>query len=258
MITVVSPAKTLDYESELVTDRFTQPDFLEQSQTLIEEARLLSAEDIGAMMKVSEKISALNHQRFIDWQQPFTPENARPAVLAFKGDVYTGLAAETFTDADFDFAQSHFRMLSGLYGLLKPLDLMQAYRLEMGTGFKNSRGKNLYEFWGEIPTEALNKLFEETGSDILVNLASNEYFKVVKKKFLKGRIITPVFKDTKNGKEKIISFYAKKARGMMAAYIIKNRLTDVEQLKAFDVAGYSYNEEQSIKKDELVFTRPEQ
>ena len=258
MITVVSPAKTLDYESELATSRFSQSDFLDHSQVLIEEARQLSSDDIAKMMKISDKLADLNFQRFADWSQPFSPENARQAVLAFKGDVYTGLEAETFSDEDFDFAQDHFRILSGLYGLLRPLDLMQAYRLEMGTGFTNSRGKNLYEFWGDVPTEALNTLAEEQGSEVLVNLASNEYFKVVKKKSLKPRIVTPVFKDTKNGQLKVISFYAKKARGMMAAYIIKNRLKDVESLKAFDVAGYRYNEELSVKKDELVFTRAEQ
>lgn len=258
MITVVSPAKTLDYESELPTARFSQADFLEHSQTLIEEARLLSPDEIAKMMKISEKLSLLNHQRFADWSQPLTPENARPAVLAFKGDVYTGLDAANFSDVDYDFAQDNFRILSGLYGLLRPLDLMQAYRLEMGTGFKNSRGKNLYEFWGEVPTQALNELCAKQGTDVLVNLASNEYFKVIKKKSLKARIVTPVFKDTKNGKLKIISFYAKKARGMMAAYIIQNRLSSVEDLKAFDVAGYAYNEELSVKEDELVFTRAEQ
>ena len=257
MLIVVSPAKTLDFESAPVTNLFTQTDFPKESQQIIEEIRSLTAEDIAVLMKLSEKLAELNHQRFADWSLPFTPENAKAAVLAFKGDVYTGMDAESFSDEDFDYAQEHLRLLSGLYGLLRPLDLIQAYRLEMGTKFANSRGKNLYEFWGTLITDKLNEQLAKTESQFLINLASNEYFKAVKKKELKGQIITPVFKDCKNGKYKIISFYAKKARGMMAAYIIKNRLNSIEDLKKFDTQGYNFSESESTD-HELVFTREEQ
>ena len=208
-------------------------------------------------MKVSDKIGELNHQRFMNWHTPFDSDNAKQAVLAFKGDVYTGLDAQNFKAADFKFAQKHLRILSGLYGLLRPLDLMQAYRLEMGTKFENQRGKNLYEFWGDEITNALNAQLKKVKSDVLVNLASNEYFKAVKPKNLNAEIITPVFKDFKSGKYKIVSFYAKKARGLMSAYVIHNQITDVEDIKGFDYEGYQYNPEMSTAR-EWVFTREEQ
>lgn len=208
-------------------------------------------------MGVSDKIAGLNAARFGEWQQPFSPDNARPAVLAFNGDVYTGLDAASFSEEDFAFAQSHLRILSGLYGLLKPLDLMQAYRLEMGTKLKNERGDNLYQFWGDIITDKVNDAIASSNTTALVNLASNEYFKSVKKKQLNADIITPAFKDWKNGQYKMISFFAKKARGLMARYIIENRITDVEQVKQFDVAGYSYNESLS-KGNDWVFTRKQE
>ena len=257
MLILVSPAKTLDFETTAVTNTFTQPDFLDQSQVLIDELRDLTAADIGTLMKLSEKLSQLNFDRFADWSAPFTPKNAKQAVLAFKGDVYTGMNAESFSEEDFVFAQDHLRLLSGLYGLLRPLDLMQAYRLEMGTKFANSRGKNLYEFWGNIITDSVNEILAKQDEPLLINLASNEYFKSVKKKNVEGKIITPNFKDCKNGKYKVISFYAKKARGMMAAYIIKNRLTEVEDLKKFDWQGYYFCPEESTATD-LIFKREEQ
>lgn len=257
MLIVVSPAKNLDYESPLATEEFTQPTLLEHSQQLIEVCKKLTPADISSLMGVSDKIAGLNAARFGEWTQPFSPENARQAVLAFNGDVYTGLDAASFSDADFQFAQTHLRILSGLYGLLKPLDLMQAYRLEMGTKLANDRGTNLYQFWGDIITDEVNNALAAQGDDVLVNLASTEYFKSVKKKQFNGTIITPSFKDWKNGQYKMISFFAKKARGLMARYIIQNQVTNVEQLKAFDLAGYGYSEEFS-KGNEIVFTRKQE
>ncbi|WP_407332213.1 peroxide stress protein YaaA [Enterovibrio sp. 27052020O] len=257
MLIVVSPAKTLDYQSPLATERFTQPTLTEHSQQLIEVCRKLTPADIGSLMKVSDKIAGLNAARFSEWSPTFTQDNSRPAILAFKGDVYTGLEAETLSDDQFTWAQDHLRMLSGLYGLLRPLDLMQPYRLEMGTKLENDRGSNLYQFWGDIITGELNDALDAQGDNVLVNLASNEYFKSVKPAKLKGQIITPVFKDCKKGQYKVISFYAKKARGMMARYIIDNRIDSVEGLKAFDTAGYWFSAEESNDK-ELVFKREEQ
>lgn len=257
MLIVVSPAKTLDYESPLATERYTQPELIEHSKELIEECRKLTPQDISALMKVSDKIAGLNVARFEQWSETFTEDNARQALLAFKGDVYTGFEAETLSDEDFDFAQSHLRILSGLYGLLKPLDLMQPYRLEMGTKLGNERGTNLYQFWGSIITEKLNAAIAEQGDNVLINLASNEYFRAVKPKELDASVITPVFKDCKNGQYKVISFYAKKARGMMARYIIENRISSVADLTKFDSAGYYFVEEESTP-TELVFKREEQ
>ena len=214
----------------------------------------MSPQQIGELMHLSDKLAALNVARYGSWQPDFTPANAKQALLAFKGDVYTGLAAEDFSEEDFDFAQAHLRMLSGLYGVLRPLDLMQPYRLEMGTKLANARGANLYEFWGERISDWLNEALAEQGDDILLNLASNEYFGAVKRKALNARIIDTEFKDLKNGQYKIISFYAKKARGLMARYVIKERIRDPEQLKAFDYQGYRYSAEQS-KPDSLVFLR---
>ncbi|MGR5264699.1 peroxide stress protein YaaA [Photobacterium damselae] len=257
MLIVVSPAKTLDYESPLVTEQYTLPELTEHSQQLIEVCRELTPMDIAHLMKVSDKIAGLNAARFAEWVPTFTPENARPAMFAFKGDVYTGLAAETMTDEQIAYAQQHFRMLSGLYGLLRPLDLMQPYRLEMGTKLENPRGANLYQFWGNIITDKVNLALAEQGDDILVNLASNEYFKSVKPKQVKGTIITPVFKDAKKGQYKVISFYAKKARGLMARYIIDNQIDSIEKLKEFDAAGYYFVAAESTA-TELVFKREEQ
>jgi cytoplasmic iron level regulating protein YaaA (DUF328/UPF0246 family) len=257
MLMVISPAKTLDFVSPLATTKNSQPRFLDQSQQLINELQKLAPHDISNLMSVSDKIGTLNFDRFQAWQQPFNKDNARAAVLAFKGDVYTGMQAETFQAGDFNFAQKHLRILSGLYGLLRPLDLMQAYRLEMGTKFANKSGKDLYQFWDNKITNRLNQDIEESGNKVLVNLASNEYFKSVQLKQLDSAVITPIFKDLKNGKYKIISFYAKKARGMMAAYIIKNKIKSVEAIKEFDVDGYSFNAEMTVGAD-WVFTREEQ
>ena len=257
MLALISPAKTLDYESALPTDIHTLPRLLEHSQELIDVSRHLSATDIANLMSVSEKIAKLNVERFNDWQPEFNFSNARQALFAFKGDVYTGLDAYALGEQDIAYAQQHLRMLSGLYGLLRPLDLMMPYRLEMGTKLKNPRGHNLYEFWGENITQLINADLEQANSELLVNIASDEYYKSVKPEKIKAQIIKPVFLDQKNGKYKVISFYAKKARGLMARYIVENRLNQAEDLKSFNLDGYYYDAESSLK-GELVFKRDEQ
>ncbi len=254
MLLLISPAKTLDFESPAPTPAYTQADFLGESQLLINELRALSPQTISSLMGISDKLGVLNYDRFASWKMPFKPDNAKQAIYAFQGDVYTGMQADTFSDTDLQFAQRHLRMLSGLYGLLRPLDLIQPYRLEMGTAFANRRGKNLYEFWGGSITEAINVQLEELQSEQVINLASQEYFGAVKPKQLKADVITPVFKDKKNGNYKIISFFAKKARGMMSAYAIQNRITEPEALKDFSVGGYAYNPSLS-RAQEWVFTR---
>ncbi len=251
MLTVISPAKTLDFESQPCTQNHTQPKFIKQSEQLIDELRELSAPAIASLMKLSDKLAGLNMARFQTWHAPFDLENAKQAILAFKGDVYTGLDAESLDEQSFDFAQKHLRILSGLYGVLKPLDLIQPYRLEMGTKFANSKGSNLYQFWGSQLREEIESLADD---EIVVNLASNEYFKALEAKKLNARIITPVFKDWKNGEYKIISFYAKKARGLMSRYIIDHKINDPEQLKSFDSDGYRYNAEMT-EGDNWVFIR---
>lgn len=254
MLTVISPAKTLDYETPPTTRRTTQPQYLDKTARLVDDVRELSPDDIRKLMGVSQKIAELNHARFMNWGQPFTLDNAKQAILAFKGDVYTGLEADTLTDEQLRFAQQHLRILSGLYGLLRPLDLMQPYRLEMGLKFANSGGSNLYEFWDDSITRALNTLLKKSGTRVLVNLASNEYFKAVKPGALDAEVITPVFKDLKGDKYKIISFYAKKARGQMARFIIDNELNDPAGMKKFKTGGYRYSKAESTAR-ELVFTR---
>ncbi len=254
MLIVLSPAKTLDYETAPVTGVHSQPRFLDSAETLIGELRQLTPPQVSELMGISDKLGDLNFGRYLEWSRPFTPDNAKQAALAFKGDVYTGLDAEHLSEKALVWAQDHLRILSGLYGVLRPLDLMQPYRLEMGTRFANSRGPNLYEFWGTAITEALNNDLAGDEHPVLINLASNEYFKAVDKKKLNAEIITPVFKDWKNGKYKVISFYAKKARGMMARYIINKRLTDPEKLKDFDMDGYRYNAAMSGPR-EWVFVR---
>lgn len=253
MLTVISPAKTLDFDTPAHTDTFTEPRFLTQSQQLITQLKKLSTQEIAGLMKISDKLAGLNMARFQQWETPFTVKNAKQAVLAFKGDVYTGLDAETLDQPGLDFAQQHLRILSGLYGVLRPLDLMQPYRLEMGTPFQNEAGKDLYSFWGDTLRESLQS---ETAlqDGILINLASNEYFKAINAKKLDATIITPVFKDWKNGQYKMISFYAKKARGLMSRYIIEQQIDSPEQLKQFDSEGYRYSEEMSQQTD-WVFIR---
>ncbi len=269
MLMVVSPAKNLDFESSLPTKEFTQPSMLSDAKALVKTCKKLAPSDLASLMHISDKLSILNAERFSSFTTPFSPENARQSIFAFNGDVYAGLDAKSLKEDDIQFAQKHLRILSGLYGLLRPLDLMQAYRLEMGTKLENSRGNSLYDYWGDSITKELNKALQDASKDntktveqsegqkVLVNLASNEYFTSVKKKLLDATIITPHFKDEKNGKYKIISFYAKKARGLMARYIIENRITSVSQLKNFDSAGYQYSDAESTA-TELVFKRAEQ
>lgn len=254
MLIVISPAKKLDYETPSVTKKFTMPTFLDESERLVNTLRQYSALDLAELMHLSMNLAELNFERYYQWNKDYGEQQAKQCLLAFKGDVYAGLDAESFKAKDFDYAQSHLRILSGLYGLLRPLDLMMPYRLEMGTRLENERGKNLYEFWGDIITDAINKQLRAQKDDVLINLASNEYFKSVKPKKVEGRIITPQFKENKNGSYKMIGIYAKKARGLMSRYILLNRLKDPQDLKSFDDEGYQFNAALS-QGDQWVFTR---
>lgn len=256
MLMVVSPAKTLDYTSTVTYKGYTEPEHLAETKQLIKELKKFSVQDLASLMSISDKLAALNVARYTEWSSEFTLDNARQAILAFRGDVYTGLAVDDFSAKDFEFAQDHLRILSGLYGVLRPLDLMQPYRLEMGTKLENPKGKDLYAFWDEKISQWLNQALAAQGDNLLLNLASNEYFSSVKIKALDAQVINVDFKDLKNGQYRIISFYAKKARGMMARYIIKNRLTTVEQLKSFNSRGYYWSEEHS-NDHKLVFLRDE-
>ncbi len=257
MLLVLSPAKTLDYESPLPTRKHSLPEMVGDSAELIEVLAKKSPDAIGKLMGLSPNLSELNFERYKDWTPEFTPANARPAMLAFKGDVYMGMEVENYTERDFTHAQKTVRILSGLHGVLRPLDLIQPYRLEMGTDLKNPRGKNLYEFWGSQVTDRLNDDLAERNSKVLVNLASKEYFGVVKPKDLNVPIVSPVFLDEKNGKQKIISFFAKRARGSMASWIVHNRVKSAKALTGFDGMGYSYNASLSTP-ETPTFTRPEQ
>ncbi len=254
MLIVISPAKTLDFETPASSKKNTIPDFLDDSAELINQLRQLAPDNIGDLMSISPKLATLNSNRYHQWSLPFNLDNAKQSVLAFKGDVYTGLDAESFNSDELTFAQDHLRILSGLYGILRPLDLIQAYRLEMGTQLNNSRGKDLYAFWGDIITESINQILKKQPNSALINLASNEYFKSIKTDKLNANVITPIFKDQKNGAYKIISFFAKKARGLMSRYIIQHKLTNPEDIKEFNLAGYFFNASASSK-DKWVFTR---
>ena len=247
MIILLSPAKTLDFENPSETEVCTEPDFLKFSKYLIGALSKLSSEEIGKLMSISPKLAELNRQRFQDWKIRHDEKSSKQAVLAFKGDVYEGMKAWDFGAEDFEFAQKHLRILSGLYGLLRPLDLIQPHRLEMGTAFANPAGKDLYAFWGDRLSEGINNDLEESGSDLLVNLASQEYFRAVREQKLKGRIVTPVFKDEKNGNFKIISFYAKKARGLMSSFLIRNRIDSVNGLLDFSEGGYRCSSKDSTE-----------
>lgn len=257
MLILLSPAKTLDFETAPTTEIATLPSFLEESQLLINQLQTLSVQEIASLMKLSDKLAALNVARYQSWQQPFPEGASKQALLAFKGDVYTGLEAETLSEHSLKYADKHLRILSGLYGLLRPLDKILPYRLEMGTSLTNLRGKNLYEFWGNQITDCINQQLQETGQSVVINLASQEYFKAVKASQLKAKLISPEFKDEKNGQYKIISFYAKKARGMMARYIIENQIESSEQLCNFDTQGYRYDATSSTP-EKPVFLRDQQ
>ena len=253
MIITLSPSKGQDFSTP-VPAVYSQPRSLQDSQLLIDEARKLNLEQLRELMDISENIAQLNMDRYQSFSLPFTPENARPALFAFRGDVYRGIEVDQYTPEDLDFAQSHLRILSGLYGCLRPLDLIQPYRLEMKTRLANPRGSNLYQFWGNRITELLNEDLAQQEEAVVVNLASNEYFKAAKPKLLAGRLLNINFKEEKNGGFKMIGVYAKKARGLMSRYIIENRLTDPEAIKSFDVEGYTFNAAQS-KGDQWAFTR---
>ena len=254
MLTVISPAKTLDFDTPMVTDAYTQPAHLTQSRKLVRRLRELSTKDISKLMSVSDSLAELNQQRFKQWKTPFKPENARQALFAFKGDVYLGLDAYSMTTADVEFAQDHLRILSGLYGLLRPLDLIQAYRLEMGTRLDTEQGSNLYQFWDDRITKSLNQELKQSDSQTLINLASGEYFKSIRPKQLKAEIITPAFKEYRDGQYKFIQFFAKQARGLMTRYLIEKKIDQPAALKGFDYAGYGYRPELSDD-HEWVFTR---
>lgn len=256
MIAVLSPAKTLDYDSELPIDKHTQPDFLDEAEELVDILRDYDVDDLEDLMSISENLAVLNHGRYETFETPFTTDNSRPAIFAFKGDVYRDLELDEYESKDFDYLQDHVRILSGLYGVLRPLDLMQPYRLEMGTRLKNPKGDKLYAFWGSKIAENLNKALDEQGDEIIVNLASNEYWDSIDQSTLSGRVIKVDFLDEKKGKYKIVSFYAKRARGYMTNFMVRNHCKTVEDLKAFDVEGYYFSDERS-EEDNLVFLRDE-
>lgn len=253
MFMLISPAKALDEKPLERPVQITQAPFLDQAQDLINQLQPLTPQGVGQLMHLSEALSELNFERFQAWQLPMN-DNAKPALFLFKGDVYQGIEVETLSDDGLNYLQNHLGILSGLYGALKPLDAMLPYRLEMGTAFENTQGKNLYQFWGNQVTEWVNQALAKSGDAVLVNLASNEYFKVIQAKAIQAQIITPIFKDWKNGQYKIISFYAKKARGLMARYAADHQVKDVEQLKQFDYEGYGFDANLSTEKD-WVFTR---
>lgn len=258
MLITLSPSKGQDFDIPMPSADYSVPAQLDQSQMLINELLDYDPEKIGSLMGISENLSNLNYQRFHDFHTPFNTENARPALFAFKGDVYSGIQSSTFSEADLTYAQDHLRILSGLYGALRPMDLIQPYRLEMKTKLLNPRGADLYQFWGTQITDSLNTILadhEASGKDaVLVNLASNEYYKSVKPKQVNGRILNIDFKETKGDKTRIISFYAKKARGMLADFIIRNRIEKAEDIKAFDTAGYRYDTKLSTA-DKWTFER---
>ncbi|WP_243347565.1 peroxide stress protein YaaA [Parabacteroides sp. FAFU027] len=256
MLIVISPAKNLDYKTTAPVTDFTQPDYLKQSSKLIKRLRDIEVPDLMKLYSVSREIASLNYERYKQWHLPFTPENAKQAVFAFNGEVYNGLKAKTLAPDDIQFAQGHLRMLSGLYGVLRPLDLIQPYRLEMGIKLDTAKAENLYEFWDNKITKNLNEVLKsQIGEEsVLINLASHEYFKAIHRKSVKARIIDFEFVEMRDGKPKPITVYMKKARGMMTRFIIENRLIDPEQLKAFDTEGYAFVEDFS-EKDRWVFVR---
>lgn len=249
---VISPAKSLNLDKQIPTKQHTQPEFLKQATTIQKTLKKQKPKQLSELMSISDKLAALNWQRNQDWNTPFTTENARPAIYTFDGDVYTGLDAYTLPANKIEVLQSKLRILSGLYGLLKPLDLMQAYRLEMGTAIPIGTNKNLYQFWKKTITKTLND--ELSKDELFINLASNEYFSAIDTKTLKVPVITPEFKDYKDGKLKIISFFAKKARGMMVRYIIDTNAETIEDLKGFNYEGYAFDANLSAA-NKLVFTR---
>ena len=249
MLAILSPAKTLDYETPLKTKLNSQPIYGRESNQLIKTLRTFEPFEVASLMKISDKLADLNHKRYVEWRNKPAQSKTRPAALAFKGDVYQGLEAESFNDNDLKFAQRHLRILSGLYGLLRPLDAIQPYRLEMGTKLKTSKGQNLYDYWGTKLTTGLNEALKESKEGTLVNLASNEYFGAVQPKLLEGSLLNIGFKEKRNGQLKFVSFSAKKARGLMAKFIIKERLKNPDDLKNFDLENYKFNKKLSSELD---------
>lgn len=255
MLVVLSPAKSLDFESPTGTRQFSQPLFADSARQLVDTLRHYAPEDLSDLMNISGKLGELNARRYANWQLPFTPDNARQAIFAFTGDVYTGLDVQSLSSKDLEYAQRHLRILSGLYGVLRPLDLIQPYRLEMGTRLPIGDAPDLYRFWDRQITDALNEALQHQTPKALVNLASNEYFKAVRKEHLEADVISPVFRDYKNGQYKIISFYAKKARGMMAAWIIRNRVDNPADLEGFDAGGYRFSPSDSTTHSPVFLRR---
>ena len=254
MLAILSPAKTLDFDSPLVTDQYSVPEFTKESTALIRTLRKLEPSEIGSLMGISDKLASLNHDRYAQWSPSFDDESARASILAFKGDVYQGLDAPTMSKRDFTWAQKRLRVLSGLHGLLRPLDRIHPYRLEMGTKLDNPKGQDLYQFWGSKVTAALNEALAEQRSKVLVNLASNEYYKVVQADQIQGRVLTINFKEWRRDAYRFVSFSAKRARGLMARYMIDQRAENADALRGFDVDGYEFNEDLSSE-NEWIFTR---
>jgi uncharacterized protein len=252
MITILSPAKTLDFETRYDHLPVSIPEDIEKSEKLIKKLRTISGKKLGAMMSLSKDLASLNVERYQNWSTEFNKENSRPALMTFGGDVFRGMDNKSFTEEDLAFANQHVRLLSGLHGVLRPLDQIQPYRLEMGTSLPIGRKKNIYQFWGDRVTNRINEAMEAAGTDTLVNLASTEYSKVVDLKKINGRVITPVFKDLKNGEYKVVMTWAKLARGMMTGFIVRNRLTKLEDIIGFN--EYQYSEPLSTE-TEWVFTR---
>ncbi len=256
MLITLSPSKGQDFIEPPLTKKYSKPADLANSELLVKELKKIKSKQLQEMMTISENIANLNVGRFKSFTTPFTTKNAKQAVFAFKGDVYSGLDLEKFTEDDYAYAQNHLRILSGLYGCLRPLDLIQPYRLEMKTKLKNDRGDNLYQFWDDRITKSINKELKKQKEAVLINLASNEYFKSIKPKLLEGRLLNITFKETKNGKTRVVAIFAKRARGMMADYIIRNRVEKSEDLKKFKLGGYKFNKALSDDK-QWTFERPQ-
>lgn len=257
MLILLSPSKTLDYDNPPPTDRYSQPEYLDDAETLVDLLRDFSVDEIGELMDISEDLSELNYERYHEFETPFSPDNAKQAIFAFDGDVYRDFQFDRYDEQDFDFLQDHVRILSGMYGILRPLDLMQPYRLEMGTNLENPRGDDLYEFWGDRLAESVNAALDAQEDDIILNLASNQYFDAVDRDALDGRIVDPTFKDERNGSYMVISFYLKRLRGTMSDWVVRNGITEPDDLSEFDLNDYYYDPERSTD-DEPVFLRDEE
>jgi cytoplasmic iron level regulating protein YaaA (DUF328/UPF0246 family) len=256
MLITLSPSKGQDFETASLSKKYSKPADLKDSALLIKELKKINSKQLQELMAVSENIARLNVDRYKSFTMPFTAKNAKQAIFAFKGDVYSGLDLEKFTEDDYAYAQDHLRILSGLYGCLRPLDLIQPYRLEMKTRLKNDRGENLYQFWGDHITKSLNKELKKQKEPVLVNLASNEYFKSVKPKQLEGDLLNINFKETKNGKTRVVAIFAKRARGLMADYLIRNKVEKAEDIKKFKLGGYKFNK--ALSDDmQWTFERPQ-